>query len=112
MTSGINKDEWMAAIKAACDQPPPPTDAITILEFAEMIGVERSQASKRMHALVRQGLAEVTKKQTRRGGEIGHWVWVPAYRLLKKAEVAHGDSPRGRDARRPRRGSPRRRSRR
>lgn len=79
--TGINKDEWLSAVKAANEAPLPASDAITLTEFGQLMGVERSQAGKRMRGLVQAGKATPTKKQTRRAD--GGIIWVPAYRLVK-----------------------------
>lgn len=86
--SGISRDDWLSALKEACEAPPPPSDALTVMEFGELIGVGRAQAYKRLQILVKSGRAELTKKQIRRGGELGHWVWVPAYRLITPEKPA------------------------
>lgn len=92
----INRDEWLAAVKAANEAPIPESDAISVNEFAEIVGIERSFASKRLKRMVDAGLAERTKKAARRAD--GGLIWIPAYRLVKQ-EVAHGDARP--DARRP-----------
>ena len=80
-----NYDEWMAAMKAAIEAPIPESDALTVLEFGALVGIERSHASKRLKAMVAQGTAEYVKKQIRRAD--GGVIWVPAYRLSKAQSV-------------------------
>lgn len=81
----INRDEWLAAVKAANEAPLPETDTVTIVEFADLIGMERAQASKRMRGLVTTGLAQRAPKKLVRRAD-GGIIAVPAYRLVKVAK--------------------------
>lgn len=79
--SGINRDDWLSAYKAAMDAPLPPSDALTVKEFGALIGFNHSHAHKRLKLMVETGIAELTKKQVRR--DDGGIISVPAYRLKK-----------------------------
>lgn len=77
----INRDKWLKALKEATETPLPESDAVSILEFAAMIGVNRAQADRRMAQLVAAGKATQTTKLKRRTD--GGVIKIPAYRLVK-----------------------------
>lgn len=80
----INRDEWLAAVKVAETDGSvlPPSDALTLIEFAALIGMKRYGAKVRMDTLLRLGKAvRVTKLFRRSDGAV---VTTCAYRLLKE----------------------------
>ncbi len=80
MTS-INRDEWLKALHDATHAPLPESDAITAVEFGDLIGVQRAQAYKRLVQMEKAGKATRTTKPLRRSD--GSVVTVAAYRLVK-----------------------------
>ena len=75
----INRDEWLKALGEAerVDDP----EAVTVMEFATMLGFAREAASRRLQALVKAGKAEkVTKRCAISDGRL---MSLSAYRLLK-----------------------------
>ena len=76
----ISRDDWLSAMNDAMHAPLPPSDALTVVELAEVFGVQREQARRRAHVLVSSGKAEHTTKQVRRAN--GGVITVPAFRLL------------------------------
>lgn len=86
--SEIDRDAWLSAVAAAgFHATADDRDAVTIKEFAEMLGVGRSRAEDRMRQLVDQGMAVTTQKRIVRCDGAQHPV--PAYRLVQK-ESPHG----------------------
>lgn len=79
----MNREAWLKAVDEARNAPLPPSDAITLMEFADMLGTTRPGATDRMRRLVAAGLATVTRKAVRRPD--GGVIMVPAY-LLTKAD--------------------------
>ncbi len=79
----INRDDWLAAIREAGFQElQDDQQAVTIAEFAKLIGVGRPRAEDRMKQLVALGLAtRTTKRMPRFDGALYP---VPAYRLKEK----------------------------
>lgn len=75
----IPRDAWLKAVEDARNAPLPQTDAITLMEFADMLGTTRPGATGRMRRLVAAGLATVTRKAIRRAD--GGVITVPAYLL-------------------------------
>lgn len=80
---GIARDEWLQAIDDVRTAPLPPSDAVTLAEFGDMLGTSRSGAQSRMQRLVLAGRATVTRKAVRRAD--GGVILVPAYVLTKDA---------------------------
>jgi hypothetical protein len=84
-SSGITRDEWMAAMSDVENAPLPADDALSTLDFAKMMGLSRSQAHRRLMLLLEAGKAERCTKLMRRNG-VGV-VQIPAFRLIKKAST-------------------------
>jgi hypothetical protein len=80
--SGITRDEWLRAMQEAGidDCVSNDEDAITVVEFQEMMGVGRSSALARLRALVKAGKA--TPAIRRAKDRTGRSISVPAYKLL------------------------------
>ena len=78
----ITRDEWLAALNEAGyhDEKHDP-DAVTIPEFAALIGVTRRTAEWRLKRLVETGHATRAYKRTTRSD--GKPITLPAYRLVK-----------------------------
>lgn len=79
MMTGINREEWLAALKDANEAPLPHSDAVTIREFAELTGYGIAHATRKMRQLVLMEKATPTTKLMRRSN--GAVITVPAYRL-------------------------------
>lgn len=62
MSTPIGRDEWLKALSDAGFGTENDPDAITITEFAKMVGVGRLAAQARLEELVRTGKAVETKK--------------------------------------------------
>lgn len=81
--SGINRDAWLQALQAvggdALEDDP---DALTAQEFADLMGMARSTAQKRLRELVEAGKAQLVTKRVPRGLGGGTYP-SPAYRLTK-----------------------------
>lgn len=77
----ITRDDWLNALADVKRSALVETDAISIQEFAKMLGVGRSAAAHRMKRLLAAGKAEATTKAMLRSD--GSLVTVPAYRLDK-----------------------------
>lgn len=80
MTS-INRDEWLAALAEAGFDRPDIDDqsAVTIAEFAAMVGIPEATASNQLRALVARGKATRTFK--RKINAYGRRISYVAYRL-------------------------------
>jgi predicted ArsR family transcriptional regulator len=78
----MTREAWLNAVEEARNAPLPKTDAITMAEFADMLGTTRAGATGRMRRLIAEGLAVQTKKPIRRPD--GGVILVPAYTLTKK----------------------------
>ncbi len=76
----ITRTDWLKALDDAKNAPLPESDAITAVEFADMIGVQRAQAYHRLMAMERIGKVQRTTKLIRRGD--GSVLKVAAYRLI------------------------------
>ena len=60
----ISRDEWLKALAAAgIDDETHDPDAVTVAEFAEMFGVNRQTAMRRLQALEKAGAATRTRKR-------------------------------------------------
>ena len=77
----ITRDDWLAALREAEADEIPESDALTVQEFADMIGMKRHAALRRMAILVREGRAVRTLKKFRRTDN--QITSVSAYRLVK-----------------------------
>lgn len=91
--AGISRDDWLAALQEAREAPLPESDALTIRELADLVGVSRVQMWRRVEVMVKAGTAIPTLKLIRRNTT--GTMRVPAYRLVKPGKkVAHGDARR------------------
>lgn len=79
--SGITRDDWLQAVKAAELASAPPADAsvVTLHEFCDLVGVSRGTAITRLRAMVHAGTVTRCKKLYTRTDGIR--VMVSAYRL-------------------------------
>ena len=81
MSLQISRDEWLKAVGDAV-QPCDPT-AVTVMELAAMLGVDRQMAYRQIKRLVSEGKAAgVSKMHTNAQGVTRR---VAAYRLIKDA---------------------------
>lgn len=80
--SGISRDEWLAALDEAGLRDENDDDAITVNEFARLMGLTRWMATLKLRALVEMGKAAETHKRVTRSD--GHRVRAQAYRLLER----------------------------
>ena len=78
----ISRDEWLKALSEAGykDGQDDPT-AITVAEFAAMVGLNRQTAVRRLHAMVAAGKA--TRTQKRSQSSDGRTVVMQAFKLAK-----------------------------
>jgi hypothetical protein len=76
----ISRDEWLTALGEAAIPKDDPT-AITVSEMAQMLGVGRMAAYRRLLTLVDQGKATTTQKQVTFPS--GLTKRVAAYKLVK-----------------------------
>lgn len=74
----INRDDWLAAVQEANNQPLPESDALTARELGELLGMAETTARRRLRAMVAIGMATPTTKLVRRGNAITK---CPAYQL-------------------------------
>jgi DNA-binding Lrp family transcriptional regulator len=81
-SSGISREEWLAAFNEVEAAPLPEDDAVSTLEFAKMMGISRAQAHRRLSMMLDAGKAERCTKTIRRVN-MGI-VQIPAFRLIKK----------------------------
>jgi hypothetical protein len=81
--SGINREAWVKAL-AAVEQPDNP-DAITVSEFAAMLGLTRDAAHTRMRKLLAAGKAKqvATKRIIDASGRPQR---APAYELIEESK--------------------------
>jgi hypothetical protein len=85
MSSGISRDDWMRAMESIGVQSlEDDQSAITIIEFAAMIGAKRDVAKRRLEALVAAGAAVATYKFAPRTD--GKRFQMRAFRLVDKAK--------------------------
>lgn len=82
----ISRDDWMAAVREAAQSPLPESDAVSIRELADLLGVDKSTADRHVKRLLHVGKAERTTKLTRTA--IGTIMRVTAYRLLREVPDA------------------------
>jgi hypothetical protein len=78
----INRDQWLAAIKDATEQPLPPSDALTVKEFCALLEVNRFTATQRLQRLLALKKIEKTVKLIRRTD--GVVIRATAYRLIQE----------------------------
>lgn len=78
---GISRDEWLAALAEAGLEQVDDQDALTVSEFAEMMGMTRYGATQRLNALVSAGKAIKTSKRLQRTTSGGAGT-ATAYRLI------------------------------
>jgi predicted ArsR family transcriptional regulator len=78
--TAINRDEWLTALAAAEIPLEDEQAAVSVLEFAEMMGLARQASKKRLEELVARGLARQTHKWSTCNGRRAH---VKAYVLVK-----------------------------
>jgi predicted transcriptional regulator len=79
MSASISRDEWLKAVGDAV-QPCDP-DAITVLELAEMLKVDRQLAYRQIRRLVNEGKAIPAYKTTTTAQGVTRRV--TAYKLVK-----------------------------
>ena len=79
MSATISRDEWLSALTDAGlnDQHDP--DAVTVNEFAEMFGLDRQTADRRLKKL--EALGKATKAKKRSATPDGRMLWYVAYKL-------------------------------
>lgn len=83
MSSGIDRDQWLAALTAAgVALPDDDPQALTVREFAAMFHCHKDVASRQLLALVAGGQATRTIKRFRDAA--GRWQRAAAYRLEAK----------------------------
>jgi hypothetical protein len=80
ITGGINRDEWLKALGEAGVSFTDDQAALTLMEFAAMIGVPRTTAQYQLTKLVTAGKAVLTQK--RGPNTAGRVITQRAYRLL------------------------------
>ena len=79
MSVQINREEWLAALKDAGLHHDDDPNSLTVAEFADMMGLKRTSANRRLQQLVDVGKAATTKKRI--SDSQGRVVVVTAYRL-------------------------------
>lgn len=82
----INRDEWLHALaEAGIDQTSEP-DAVTVAEFAAMLGVRDHTAARQLQALEQAGKAKRTRKRSARrdGRMMSHVAYVLVAQKPKK----------------------------
>jgi len=84
--SGITRDEWLKALGDLAPKPADP-DAVTVREFATMLGIGRQAAEARLRALVAAGKATRTTKMVPRRSDGGGRVAAYAYLLVTKGKA-------------------------
>jgi predicted transcriptional regulator len=77
--SGINRDEWLAAVAEVEGVSDP--DAITRDELGVLLGLSKSATKERIVKLLADGLVQRSRKRVTNNA--GHLQWIPAYRLMK-----------------------------
>ena len=82
MTSGITRDDWLAALQEVEHLSEADTNAVTTIEFMAMTGLKRTTAHARLNQLVEMGKATQTMKQVR--DRQGRRVTVPAFCLVQQ----------------------------
>lgn len=58
----ITRDEWLAALEAARPQPQHDPDVLTLIELAELLGVSRETARRKVNSLLAAGRVTTTTK--------------------------------------------------
>ena len=83
-TSGITREEWLAAIsQAEAAQVTSDPSLLSLYQYADLMGIHFNSARRQLRKLERAGLAE--KREKRMRCEDGKVRAVSAWRLLKKA---------------------------
>lgn len=77
--SGISRDEWLRALEAAHIAVVDDQSATTATEFADLFGLDRQSALRKLQALEKSGQATRTTKTTR--GIDGRRYSSPAFKL-------------------------------
>ncbi len=77
----VSREAWIAAFEASVQPPPDDPSVLTIRELAELFGIQRPAAMRRITAMVKAGKAERTTKLVWRQGDTRGRP-APAYRLL------------------------------
>ena len=80
-SSGITRDEWLNALREAGLHDEDDPGALTVMEFAALMGYKRTAAHRRLLLLVQAGKAKQTTKRMSDGQ--GRRLIVTAYRLQK-----------------------------
>lgn len=83
-SSNIKLDEWLRAIQDASNERIPPSNAVSVREFAERAGMGRSASQAKLRSLVQSGRARITKKLIMRAS--GAVYSVTAYLLVKDSK--------------------------
>jgi len=85
--SGIDRDVWLKALATAgIDDGEDDQGAVTVLEFAEAMSMNRYTAGRKLESLVEKGCATRTKKWYRTS--YGRRLHMTAYRLTEPARKA------------------------
>lgn len=80
MSTKINRDEWLSALKDAGLHDEGDPDSISVVEFAAMMHLKRATAQRCLYGLVEQGKAVKAKKRITDSQH--RVVTVTSYRLL------------------------------
>lgn len=80
MSTQINREEWLSALKDAGLEQVNDPHAVTIREFGVMFGLKDNSARRQLAALEKLGRA--TKTQKRFTDSVGRVITTTAYRLL------------------------------
>lgn len=78
---GITRDDWLRALDEAGCATVDDQGAMTAQEFAEMIGVDRQAAGRRLRMLEKAGKATRTTKRAKASD--GRYYISPAYKLVE-----------------------------
>jgi hypothetical protein len=85
----ITRDEWLKALAdAGVDHDADDQSAVTLPEFAAMLGVTRTTAAHRMQVLVRKGKAIRTHKWC--ANDYGRRIQYVAYKLVEEKKPRKG----------------------
>jgi hypothetical protein len=85
MSSGITRDEWLSALESAGIDERDDQDAITPTELADLLGIDRQAAARRLRKMVKLGKATQTRKRV--AVSDGRVQSLPAYRLVAAIPV-------------------------
>lgn len=78
--TAINREEWLKALSEAGMPSDSDDQALTVAEFAKMLGTKRTTAHARLQRLVTAGKAVQTRKRCVRSD--GDVIMTTAYRLV------------------------------